>query len=170
MGHVMRKRGIITAIVISLLAGVLSAQEISHVVLVPAAGVVTAGSVDLSQTIGETAVILFTGTDYDLTQGFQQPRIIFTDGPQPQGKGANVYPNPVSDILTIEVFGNTGMTFDISIVNMYGSVIYTTSLEFNDSFWYKLQHPVDDLASGLYMVKVASRDRLVKRIFKIEKL
>jgi hypothetical protein len=166
----MGKRGIILAIVMQFIALNAISQEISHVVLVPAAGIITAGSINVSQTIGETAVQILPYQDYVLTQGFQQPRVVFTNATKPEGTGVKAYPNPVSDILTIELFGETARSFVVSIVNMYGAEIHTLELNFTGPYWYKLEQPVDDLAAGLYLVKIFSRDKVVKRTIKIEKM
>jgi len=40
-----------------------------------------------SQTIGESAIELLTTSDYDLTQGFQQPRLKMLPGKMPPGAG-----------------------------------------------------------------------------------
>ncbi|MGD0583441.1 MAG: T9SS type A sorting domain-containing protein [Bacteroidales bacterium] len=166
----MGKRGILLAILLTFVVGKAFSQEISHEVMVPAAGIITAGTIDFSQTIGETAVDIFPGQDYVLTQGFQQPRMVLTSGTKPEGTGVNAYPNPVSDILTIELFGETARSFIISIVNIYGSAVLTTELNFTGPYWYKLEQPVDNLPPGLYLVNIVSRDKVVRRTIKIEKM
>ncbi len=166
----MRKRGITFTFVIGLIACCAYSQELSHQVMVPAAGIITAGSVDLSQTIGETSVEIFSVENYAITQGFQQPSVILTPGTQPEGTGAKVYPSPVSEELTIELYGETARSFLITIVNIYGSAVRNIELNFTGPYWYKYTEPVSDLASGLYLVNIISRDKVVKRTIKIEKL
>jgi hypothetical protein len=170
MWHRMAKRGTILAIVLVFIACKSLSQELSHQVMVPAAGVITAGSVDLSQTVGEAVVEIFAFEDYAVTQGFQQPSMIFRSGTKPEGTGVKAYPNPVSDILTIELFGETARSFVITIVNIYGSVVRNEELNFMGPYWYKLEEPVEDLAPGLYLVIVFSRDKVVRRTIKIEKM
>jgi hypothetical protein len=168
--HGMGRRGITTAILMALIMCRALSQELSHQVLVPAAGVISLSTVDLSQTIGETAVMLFTTDEFALTQGFQQPSIVFNDVPPLPGTLVKVYPSPVSDILTVEFSGETDISYVVTIVNMYGSMVSSKELNFTGSYWYKLEVPVDGLSSGLYLVNVRSRDRTIKRTFKIEKL
>ncbi len=55
--------------------GNLFSQQLSHQVLVPAAGVASNGTLSYSQSVGETAVEIITGSGFILTQGFQQPAI-----------------------------------------------------------------------------------------------
>jgi hypothetical protein len=166
----MGKRGITVIVVMVFIASGALSQELSHQVMVPAAGIITAGSVDLSQTIGETAVDIFTLQDYVITQGFQQPSIILTPGTKPEGTGVKAYPNPVSEDLTIELYGETERSFVITIVNIYGSAVRSIELSFTGPYWYKHVEPVGDLAPGLYLVNIVSRDKVVRRTIKIEKM
>jgi hypothetical protein len=163
-------RRFIIMFVMVLIAACAFSQELSHIVMVPAAGIITSGSVNLSQTIGETAVEIFSSEEYTITQGFQQPSIILTAETPPVGTGAKVYPSPVSEDLTIELFGETARSFVITIVNIYGSVVRNIELNFNGPYWYKHVEEVDDLAPGLYLVNIVSRDKVVRRTIKIEKM
>ena len=79
-------------------------QQLSHQVLVPVAGLASTGSVNYSQTIGETAIVIVSSGDFLFTQGFQQPGIKKLPENPPAGSGVKVYPNPVirlSDCRTI---------------------------------------------------------------------
>ena len=168
--HGMRKKAKILAVLIAFAGGTALPQELSQQVMVPAAGIMTSGKIYLSQTIGECAVEIFPGQDYVLTEGFQQPRIIPKIDTIPTPTGINVYPNPVEEMLTIELSGKTPRSFVISIYNMYGVAVHSKELDFSEPYRYKLEQPVDDLTPGLYLVTVFSRDRVIKRVFKIEKM
>jgi hypothetical protein len=145
-------------------------QQLSHQVLLPAAGVIYTGGITYSQSIGETAVELFTSSDYILTQGFQQPRFIMLPGVQPSGTGVKAYPNPVTDFVNIEFFGETGRSFRITVSNVSGIIVYSKDLIFNTKYWYIHEVPVTSLSSGLYFIVVTSRDGVIHRSFKIEKI
>ncbi len=145
-------------------------QQLSHQVLLPAAGVIYTGGITYSQTIGETAVAIFTSSDYVLTQGFQQPRLSFLPGVAPAGTGVKAYPNPVRDFVNIELFGETGRSFRITMSNFNGTVLYSTDINFESKYWYIQEIPVTSLSSGLYFINVVSRDGVVRRAFKIEKI
>lgn len=101
----MIKKGLILIfpVIISVINGY--SQQLSHQVLVPAAGVIATAGINYSQTVGETSVEIFTSSDYLLTQGFQQPRIKFIPVNIPPGHGVMIYPNPVVDIVNIVLFG-----------------------------------------------------------------
>lgn len=145
-------------------------QQLSHQVLVPVAGLASGVSVNYSQTIGETAIIIVRNSDFLLTQGFQQPGIRRLPENPPAGSGVKVYPNPVSDYLTIELFGTESRTFTIEIINFRGSIVFTERQVFTDQFWYKEPYHVENLIRGLYLVRIISEDGIINQSFKIEKI
>jgi hypothetical protein len=145
-------------------------QQLSHQVLLPAAGVIYTSGISYSQTIGETAVEIFGSADYVLTQGFQQPRMSMLTGDPPQGYGVKAYPNPAKEYFYIELFGETGKSFQITVSNLSGTIIYSTDVSFPEKYWTIHEIPVSDFAAGLYFIQVISKDRTIRRSFKIEKL
>jgi len=165
----MKLYGILVLGILSFPATVFS-QQLSHQVLVPMAGIASGGGLNYSQTIGETAVEIVGCSEYLFTQGFQQPGIKFTYENQPPGTGVNVYPNPVTDFLTIELFGESSRAFRIDIINVTGTVVLSIRKVFSDRFWYREAQDMEDLMRGFYVVRIMSDDRLINRIFKIEKL
>jgi hypothetical protein len=145
-------------------------QQLSHQVLLPAAGVIYTAGFTYSQTIGETAVELFSSSGYFLTQGFQQPRFLMLPGVPPSGTGVKAYPNPVTDFVNVELFGETGRSIRITMSNISGNAVYSKDLSFNNGYWYIQEIPVSDLSSGLYFIVVVSKDGVLRRAFKIEKI
>lgn len=148
----------------------LFSQTLSHQVLVPVAGVSSTGTISYSQTIGETAVEVISSSDYVFTQGFQQPGIKFSKDTPPPGNGVKVYPNPVTDYVNIELFGNEARSFIIEFVNISGTTLISEKLLFNDQYWYNKQFPVKTFSRGLFFIRIISSDGMISRIFKIEKL
>mgnify|MGYP001811207582 CR=1 FL=1 len=149
--------------------GEICAQQLSHQVLVPFAGVVTGGNYNYSQTVGETAVEMVGCTSFILTQGFQQPGIKFSKETQPAGTGVNVYPNPVHDNLTLEFSGESSRTLRIEILNITGTIVFSDKIIFTDKYWYREPHNVESLLPGIYFVRIMSEDGFLNRTFKIEK-
>jgi hypothetical protein len=145
-------------------------QQLSHQVIVPLAGLASDRKVSYSQTVGETAVEIIGCTQYLFTQGFQQPSIKFSSERRPEGNGVKVYPNPATDYLIIELFGEKPKTFRIDIINITGNVVFSEMKIFSGSFWYREPQNISDLISGFYIVRVLSADGLVNRTFKIEKI
>jgi len=145
-------------------------QQLSHQVLVPVAGLASGGSINYSQTIGETAIVIVSCTDFLFTQGFQQPGIKISPEKPPAGNGVKVYPNPVTDILTVELFGNETRTFRIELINFRGSVVFTDKKILSDQFWIKEPYNVENLLKGLYFIRIISEDGIINQTFKIEKI
>jgi hypothetical protein len=149
--------------------------ELSHQVLVPAAGIITAGGISYQQTVGETAVEATAPAIYVLTQGFQQPRFIPQVAlPPREGNGVDFFPNPVTEtvdhILNIRMYGVLGRHYDIMITNFLGSVLYRTSLELSPDHDYVHQVNIHNYSNGIYIVRVLSTDGVIDRSFKLEKL
>jgi len=148
----------------------LSGQQLSHQVLVPAAGLASAVSVFYSQTIGETAVEIIGNSGYILTQGFQQPSIRFFPESPPEGSGVEAYPNPVTDYLKVELYGDFSRSFIIYVINLTGTIVSTRRLDFSLEFWHIEHIDMSWLGKGLYLVRVVSEDGEMNRTFKIEKM
>lgn len=150
--------------------GIIVSQQLSHQVLVPAAGIAVTGALNYSQTIGETAIEIISCTDYTFTQGFQQPGITFAKENQPAGNGVKAYPNPVTDFLSVEFFGDVPRTFRIDLINISGTIVRTEKMVFAGPFWRIQQFSVDQLSKGLFFVRVVSDDGVISRTFKIDKM
>jgi hypothetical protein len=148
----------------------LFSQELSHQVLVPVAGVVSTGTVSYSQTIGETAVEIANGPGFVFTQGFQQPGIKPSYDKPPPGSGVNVYPNPVTDYVTVELFGDAARSFRIELINIMGAIVFTDREVFSDEFWLKKPFNIEKLINGFYLVRIISEDGIINRTFKIQKI
>jgi len=148
----------------------LYSQGLSHQVIVPVAGLLSSGKVHYSQTIGEVAVEVFSSSEFVLTQGFQQPGIKLIKENPPPGNGVKVYPNPVTDFVTVELFGTGTRTFLIDFFNISGTIIRSDKFEFIDQYWLCRQFPVGNYSRGLFFIKIISTDGKINRTFKIEKL
>jgi hypothetical protein len=145
-------------------------QQLSHQVLVPLAGITSDNKISYSQTVGETAVEIVECSPYIFTQGFQQPGIKLSHEDPPPGTGVNVYPNPATDYITIELFGESARTFRIDIINITGTVVLTERKVFDGQFWYKEPQNIENLIRGFYLIRISSEDGILNRAFKIEKI
>jgi hypothetical protein len=145
-------------------------QQLSHQVLVPAAGQAVSGTLNYSQTVGETAIEIISSSGFVFTQGFQQPGIKLNPGEMPSGNGVEVYPNPVTDNLTIKLFGDISREFNIQIISITGTIAISEKLSFINNYFIEKVIPVGQLNKGIYLVRVISSDKLISRIFKIEKM
>jgi hypothetical protein len=145
-------------------------QHLSHQVLAPAAGLMTGPNVNFSQTVGETAVEIIGISDKVLTQGFQQPGIRLNTADAPPGNGIKVYPNPVTEIVKVELFGDAGRSYTILIMSITASVLHTEKVAFGDRFWNIREISMSRFAKGMYFIRIMSDDKIFDRTFKIEKI
>jgi hypothetical protein len=145
-------------------------QQLSHQVLVPAAGIASTGSLNYTQTIGETAIEIISGSGFVFTQGFQQPGIKISPEIAPEGNGVEVYPNPATDYISVKLFGDVARNFRIDVINITGMIVSSGTINFIDSYFYVQRIEVDKLMRGLYFVRVVSDDGLIRRTFRIEKM
>jgi hypothetical protein len=148
----------------------LYSQGLSHQVLLPGASVLYTNGIHYSQTIGESATELLSTSDFELTQGFQQPSMKIVPGTVPPGNGVNAYPNPATEFMKLELFGDVARSFRISVSNISGTQVYTKDLDFLDKYWYVHEIPVSSFSPGLYFIHIVSKDGAFRRSFKIEKL
>jgi hypothetical protein len=167
----MKIRTLITVLfLIALCKNAISQKDVSIKVLVPFAGVITERGISYSQSVGEPIVETLETSSYVLTQGFQQPSFKIVNKPKPDGTGVLVYPNPVTDFVTIEMYGERAKTIRIDIINITGRTVYSETKIFDAGFWYIDRHNVEDLLRGLYLIRVSANDGMLDRVFKIEKL
>lgn len=145
-------------------------QQLSHQVLVPAAGIATAEGINYSQTIGETAVEIISNSGFVFTQGFQQPEIKISQENAPDGNGVNVYPNPATDFINVKMFGDVARKFRIEIINITGMIVSSMTMDFITKYYYIQQIDVINLKIGFYLIRVTSDDGIISRTFKIEKM
>jgi hypothetical protein len=157
-------------ILLFLFGTVTNAQHLSNQVIVPLGEVVSKEGVFYSHTIGETAVELFSSHGYYLTQGFQQPLIKFLPGTKPTGSGVKVYPNPVIDNISVELFGENSGSFSITIINMGGTIVFSDRISFIEGYWQIINIPVSSFSRGLYFVRILGGDGIISRTFKIDKV
>lgn len=166
----MKQRGIFIFILLITFMPECLSQGISHQVLSPLASTGDAGSVTVSQTVGEPMVEGLYGVDYDLTQGFHQPGIDLSNPVPPEGNGVEVYPNPVVDILKIEVFGVEEAEFEIVLFGLNGAVYYRRNISCSRNYWRIESLDMSNYKRGMYFVRIKTRDNRISRLFKIEKM
>jgi len=164
-------KGVYTGfLLLSLFVSDALSQQLSHQVLVPAAGIAVGGGFSYSQTIGETAVEIISDPDFVFTQGFQQPALKASSELLPEGNGVLVYPNPVAKVLYVKLFGDTYRKFTIELINITGVIISTINLGFNGSYYHIEQIDATKIRPGSYFVRVISDDHLINRTFRIVRI
>lgn len=145
-------------------------QTLSHEVMVPVAGLANTSSFEYTQTIGETAVEIISGSGFELTQGFQQPSIEAIMQEDNIGNGVEAYPNPAIDYIKVKLFGNVAREFRIDLINITGTIVKTSKVKFITNYNHVHRIDVNNLLRGLYYVRIISMDGVFNRSFKIEKM
>ena len=67
-------------------------------------------------------------------------------------KGVDIYPNPTSDYLTVDLVDNSTREFRISIINEIGAEVYSRTMEINDNSRIE----IGNLPSGTYILRLQS--------------
>jgi hypothetical protein len=147
-----------------------TAQQVTNQVMLPCVGLSTAGVLTYSQSVGETAVELFSTSGYVLTQGFQQPLFKLTDPTVPSGTGVEVYPNPASDYIYVKLFGEKARKMSIEVIAFNGTITSKVNLDFTSKYYIIQDIEFSKLKVGFYLVRVSSDDGVINRIFKVEKM
>ena len=77
-------------------------------------------------TVGEVVIVTVGSDNRTLTQGFHQPehtRIVSVGDPDFADWDINVFPNPVSEALTIRYSADKGSTLTATVVDLVGKVV-----------------------------------------------
>jgi hypothetical protein len=147
-----------------------SAQLLTNQVMLPCVGLSTAGVLSYSQSVGETAVEIFSSSGYVLTQGFQQPLFKISDPVIPVGTGVELYPNPATDYIYVKLFGEKARNMSIEIISFTGTIVSKLDLDFTTKYYIIQEIEISKLKIGFYLVRVTSDDGVINRIFKVEKM
>ncbi len=133
----------------------LSAQNgfnVEHNVVASGGGFFTGpNGTSISYTIGEPVIQTLQGANHDLTQGFQQPEDIETYVSEIPGVdyGISVFPNPVRDLLTINVEKEMPEKASFGIYDMTGSLIISDKINMQSE-----EVSLDVYKSGTYFLRI----------------
>lgn len=72
---------------------------------------------------------------------------------------SRTYPNPFNPVLTIQYNLTDNAQTHVSILNMAGQIVAVLENKFKNTGSYELQWQADDVASGIYFVKLQSGDQ-----------
>jgi|JI10StandDraft_1071094.scaffolds.fasta_scaffold04247_9 hypothetical protein len=148
------------AVLVSL-SGFIAAQKITPEVIGSAGDVFKSGGFTLEWTLGEIATESLTSTNFKLTQGFHQGRIVISSVSNPVLEGFNVYPNPVQASLSLENFTN-GMV-DYILTDIQGLKVVQNKITEGVHLLN-----TENIPAGIYILKVQNQNQ--SQYFKIEKL
>jgi len=144
----------------------ISGRGFSQQVIATAGGTASGTGIELSWTIGEPVTATLHGSDFYLTQGFHQSKLVVTAiDPIPlAGFELEVYPNPTSGEVNIKM--NKG---NISKLRFF---LYTSQGEQIRQQEFSSQNEqinMQTLAPGYYMLKIVNDKGSPLQTFKIVK-
>ncbi|MGM0666072.1 MAG: T9SS type A sorting domain-containing protein [Bacteroidota bacterium] len=145
-------------------------QSVSHQVLAPWSNVADISDKSINQTVGESIVEILNGNNYFLTQGFNQPSVRMSVPRDGEAKGIAAYPNPVIDILNVELSGYEMTDFELLLFGLNGTMYHRLEVSCGRDAWNKASINLGNYKRGMYFLRVRSLDNRVSRLFKIEKM
>ncbi len=77
-------------------------------------------------TVGEVVIVTVGSDKRILTQGFHQPehtRIVSVGDPDFANWDISIFPNPVSDVLTVRYSADKGTSLTATVVDMVGKIV-----------------------------------------------
>ena len=126
------------------------------------------GTLQLQSNIGELMADTYIGSQNIFTQGFVQPEApITTKIKEIVNTGeANIFPNPVSDKLNVQLGLIEVSDIKIEVYDLLGKVQILSISDDNKN--YELNF--EPLNSGIYFMKISSVKSKFNKIFKINKI
>ncbi|MEM7369021.1 MAG: T9SS type A sorting domain-containing protein [Bacteroidota bacterium] len=154
-------RTIIISIIISFWAiGIQAQVTIQPRVFASMGSFTSSGNISISTTMGESLIQTksFSG-DLAVTQGFQQPNLMMASGIDDLADAPfhlNVFPNPVGEVLSVELSGIVTQPIRLQLFDAQGRAIDKWSFELAHTGL--IQRSMEHLASGMYVLKVSQTD------------
>ncbi len=138
--------------------------------VVASGGDYTAGTnYRLTYTVGELIVKKMTSSGINLTTGFQQTwnLSVGIDDTQ-EYQGINVFPNPVSDFIRLDLRSTEHNEIFVEILSITGTIVKT--LKFEGPFNGRIEEiDMSGIKSGLYLMRVSSGNRKFNRAIRLIK-
>ncbi len=78
----------------------------------------------------------------------------------------NIYPNPATDVLTIDLFSLKQDTYKLQLMNIAGQVVYLETVNLNNAL-VKKQIDLENLPQGIYLIQLINNENVFsKRVIK----
>jgi len=153
-------------ILIAVIFSLSVSAQVKQEVIASAGGYNVAGGISISWTLGETIIPTFTNGGLTLTHGFQQQLIVTTVEENIDILvRVKVYPNPVSDIITIKFEEVVESEITLMLLDSQGRVVKQDVVEATLS---EKQINMQDVAAGIYYLRL-TKGKLVN-VYKVIKL
>jgi hypothetical protein len=124
----------------------------------------------LSYSAGEAITGSLISPANGITQGFQQPSLLNLDADNViVGINAvEVYPNPVLKNLTILFNIRNAKLLNVDLISSQGTLLKQDQFYVTESGWIDID--MENFPCGLYLIHIYSMDKVIDRVFKIEKM
>ena len=145
------KKLIIAAFVLAPMA--IFAQSAERQVIASTGGYATATGLQVSSTVGETATATGTSSNIIITQGFQQPNGTAVGIKElNNGLSVNVYPNPASNDVVLEIDAKSNLMVNATVYDMEGKTtgVSVSNLKVNGTLKQTLD--ISELTTGNYLI------------------
>jgi len=134
-------------------------QNFSNVVSA-AGGVDKSESIELAWTLGEVATETITGSNSLYTQGFHQPLLMVEKIRLPGGnstsiKNIHIYPNPVADILNIELGFTSDAPLFVYLYDIRGRQLVKKEIPTGSNI---MQLNLQGFTHAVYILKIRNFD------------
>lgn len=152
------KKSIIAALAFAPVA--LFGQSAEREVIASSGGYTGATNLRVTYTVGESVVTTGTSSSIIVTQGFQQPNLSSVGIEEmDNGLSVNVYPNPVSDNLMVEINATNELLVNATIYDMQGKEtgVAVSNLKVNGTLNHALD--VSALSTGQYFISFTDEKR-----------
>jgi hypothetical protein len=122
---------------------------------------------NISYSIGQTVYTTNSGSNGSVAQGLQQPyeisEVLASEDFSELVKDLRVFPNPTTDVLTINVVNTNDLQLDYQMIDMNGRVLIAQKNISNET-----NISVSSFPSAIYFLKITNQNKEVKT-FKIIK-
>ena len=144
------------------------AQVFSPTVIASAGASGTSATCIIDWTLGEIAIETFTQTSTILTQGFQQNFLSNPTAIEIAEKSEfSFYPNPAKDCIYLNLKQAHNENVNVEIFNIKGTKVWSSILESAKDL-EKID--INSLPSGMYMLRISSRQGKILKTNKFIKL
>jgi len=151
----------------------INSQSISPYVVSTNGSIFSQTTFSLSWTLGQIASSSLFAVDNVLSQGFQQPYYYDPIDIPEHHQGVadiHIYPNPAKGFVNIEYSTAKKTRITIELLDLLGNRIRPETNKDSDIFPQVMRLPVDDIKSGIYLLRVISVRTNVFKIYKIVKI
>ena len=110
--------------------------------------------------ISNNQILSVTVTDFNGCEAYDEVYIqvlLGTDGAE-SNKEMNLYPNPASQQVYLDLAGFNGNEVDVTLIDLTGRVVYQTV---TNSVSTPINIPVEHLTNGVYTVVVKADDKVI---------